>query len=230
MNEIEKISDEILKTAGIIRTVNRTLGSSVLGAGLGAVKGVGANEQNPGATADEKLNNVLGGAAGGALIGGAIGGPGIGCVKSIGKKITNKTNKLGTQALGFFKKSDMEVPHEDDDKITTEESEVRDSPNNTEKRRMINSITKEDEHKQFYKNQIEKSALYMNNIECEVCGFDGTPNSNDGRCPECGALGGVMPKPEIGENRNDELATRELRENNLQRDVEQSIRESVGYY
>lgn len=160
---IENKSNEILKTAGIAsgakaisggikgagKFLGRSAGGAVLGAGLGATKGVGANEKDPYATQETKELNVLGGAAGGMLAGAAIAGPGIGMAKKIGKG-----------ALGIFKKSDMEVPNEEERGCVEDEDkdEVLESPNKDERKRMVNSISKEDEKKEHYKKQIEKSA------------------------------------------------------------------------
>lgn len=235
---IDNLSNEILKTAGIISATGRTLGAATLGAGLGALKGTSANEANPNATADEKAGNVLGGAIGGALTGGAIGGPGVGAVKFAGKKIANKASHLGNKTLNLFKKSEMEIPRDVIDKSHDDES-VRESPNESEKRKMINSISEEDERKQHYKSQIEKEASqimkqffkeagYLKDIECEECGYSGTPNSEDGRCPTCGAIGGIKPTT-LPNGNNDEPLNRELMEGELQRAAEQSMRESILY-
>lgn len=158
---IENRSNEILKTAGIAsgaraisngikgtgKFIGRSAGGAMLGAGLGANKGVGANEKDPYASQETKELNVLGGAAGGALAGMALAGPGVGMAKKIGKS-----------TLGLFKKSDMEVPNEDErlDSEDDAKDEVLNSPNKEEKKRMINTISKRDERKEHYKKEIEK--------------------------------------------------------------------------
>ena len=233
---IDILSDEILKTAGFGSAIGRTLGAATLGAGIGATKGVSANEANPNATADEKATNVLGGAAGGALAAGAIAGPGVGAAKHFGKKALNTVSNLGSKALNMFKHSEMEVPN-DIDKSIDEDENVRESPNELEKRMMINSITEKDELKQKYKDLIEKKALdfckeanYLKDIKCEQCGYEGVPHSSDGRCPECGALGGVKPRSHSHSNTNDAPLNRELMEGQLQQAAEQSRRDSFFYY
>ena len=85
----------------------------------------------------------------------------------------------------------MDVPTEEEKDIA--DNEVLDSPNEDEKSRIRSSIHK-------YKNEIEKQSIikmakYMNNVVCESCGNEVTPDSSDGRCPRCGAMGGVSPKP-----------------------------------
>lgn len=156
MNNIEHISNEILKTAGIASGVKgvgkfmgRTATGAILGAGIGASKGVSANEKNPFDTQEAKETNVVGGMIGGALTGAVAGGVGVGIAKKVGKG-----------AIGMFKKSDMEVPneHEKGEKTDEAKDEVLDSPNEEERKRMVNSISKDDERKQYYKELIEKSA------------------------------------------------------------------------
>ena len=101
------------------------------------------------ADVDERNSNIAGKAIGGALVGGAIAGPGIGAVKFGAKKIKNKLS-------GITKKSEMQVPTDEETGKETKEDrdEVLESPNEQEKRRMNNSITKEDELKEYYKNKI----------------------------------------------------------------------------
>lgn len=148
----EIIIDEIVKTAGIkgvAKAVGRTATGAVLGAGIGANNAVSENEKNPYADTDERNSNIAGKAIGGALVGGAIAGPGIGAVKFGAKKIKNKVT-------GFTKKSEMQVPTDEEAGKETKEDreEVLNSPNEQEKRRMNNSITKEDERREYYKNKI----------------------------------------------------------------------------
>ena len=150
--EKEDIINEIVKTAGIkdvAKTVGRTATGALLGAGIGANNAVSENEKNPYADVDERNSNIAGKAIGGALVGGAIAGPGIGAVKFGAKKIKNKLS-------GITKKSEMQVPTDEETGKETKEDrdEVLESPNEQEKRRMNNSITKEDELKEYYKNKI----------------------------------------------------------------------------
>lgn len=193
--DVNSLSDEILKTAGFSNIVKntskfmkRTGSGAILGAGLGGMKGVSANAANPDSPEDTKELNVAGGIVSGALLGGLAGGVGIGAAKKIGGKAVNKMTP------GFMKKSEMEVPTEEE-KETKEDKDRRDveeSPNEEEKSRIINSISK---HKaEIEKCSISKMAKYMKDIKCEECGSEVTPNSEDGRCPKCGALGGVKPK------------------------------------
>ena len=148
----EIIIDEIVKTAGIkgvAKAVGRTATGAVLGAGIGANNAVSENEKNPYADIDERNSNIAGKAIGGALVGGAIAGPGIGAVRFGAKKIKNKVT-------GFTKKSEMQVPTDEEAGKETKEDreEVLNSPNEQEKRRMNNSITKEDELKEYYNNKL----------------------------------------------------------------------------
>lgn len=45
---------------------------------------------------------------------------------------------------------------------------------------------------EFVKIAKETRERYLKDIDCEQCGYQGTPN-NDGRCPDCGAICGVAP-------------------------------------
>jgi len=195
----------------------------LLGAGIGSMKGVSANEANPGASPDEKAGNIAGGVMGGLALGGLAAGPGVSAAK-----------KLGSAALGVFKKADMEIPHDEDNKMTDEEKEVQESPNEDEKRRMVNSVTEEDEKKEYYKNKIEKQALlklsgYMGDINCEQCGYAGKPDSEDGRCPQCGAMCGVMPK-EAPQERRDDLHDVDHDRSRLYDDIERGKNEINSFY
>lgn len=152
--EKDEIIDEITKVAGfspkgIAKAVGRTATGAVLGAGIGASKANTQNQENPYASTEDKNNNVISGALSGALIGGAIGGPGIGAAKFGAKKIKNGVS-------GIFKKSEMQVPTDEEAGRETKEDkdEVLNSPNEEEKRRMNNSISKADELKEYYRNQI----------------------------------------------------------------------------
>ena len=73
----------------------------------------------------------------------------------------------------------------------------------------------DDYKKDIEKCSILKSAKYMADVTCEKCGFDVTPNSNDGRCPNCGALGGVLPKPNPSLTRSSSPHTRDQKINRI---------------
>ena len=206
MDKLSLYRQEIEKSAGFPgalkgagKFMSRTATGAILGAGLGATKGVNANANDPNASQGTKELNVAGGLVGGALLGAVAGGPGIGMAKKIGKKLTP----------GFLKKSEMEVPTEEEKGTEEDEArkEVEESPNRIERNRMRHTIDS-------YKKEIEKSSLskmakYMEDVKCEKCGLDITPNSEDGRCPNCGALGGILPKPNPSYNRGTPLVTKD---------------------
>lgn len=132
--------------------------SSAIGGALGGMKSQASAENNPNMTAGDKATNIMGGVAAGAL-GGAVAG-------GIGKSLINKgintsgnlINKGGNFISNFGKtaseelddlyqlckiamnkKSEMECPTEEEkqNRLNSSEEEVRESPNSTEKKRMI---------------------------------------------------------------------------------------------
>ena len=187
--QIEKMAGlgNVFKSTG--KFMGRTGTGALLGAGLGGMKGVNANSQDPNASQETKETNIVGGLVGGALLGGLAGGVGIGAAKKLGQKTVKKITP------GFMKKSEMEVPTEEEKGLKEDEArkEVEESPNEEERARIRNSIN--NYKKEIEKCSISKMAKYMADVRCEKCGFEVTPNSDDGRCPNCGALGGVLPKP-----------------------------------
>jgi predicted ATP-dependent serine protease len=59
----------------------------------------------------------------------------------------------------------------------------------------------------LYKLAAEKE--YQKPIECEVCGYEGQPEY-DGRCPECGAIGGIKPHDPASDKPYEGLVDRNL--------------------
>lgn len=186
----QNLIEDITKIAGFspkgaLKAVGRTVSGTALGAGIGATKAISQNEKDPFADTDAKNSNIITSSLAGGLIGGAIGGPGIGVAKSGAKKLSSKVT-------GIFKKSEMEVPNEEESgkEVNKDKEEVLNSPNEEEKKRMTSSISEKDELKEYYKNKIKEKAAsempdtpYMQTIKCEECGFEGKPLSSDGRCP-----------------------------------------------
>lgn len=201
--EIEKVAGIGSTISGVGKFMGRTATGAVLGAGLGAMKGVSANANDPNAEQGTKESNVMGGLVGGALLGGLAGGVGVGAAKKIGKGVANKLTP------GFLKKSEMEVPTDEEKGLDNDEAreDVEESPNKEERDRMRSSINKH--KKEIEKCSISKTAKYMADVKCEQCGFDVTPNSTDGRCPNCGALGGVLPKPNPSYTKDVPLRTKD---------------------
>lgn len=201
--EIEKMASVESTVKGVGKFMSRTATGALLGAGIGGMKGVNANANDPNASQDTKETNIMGGLASGAILGGLAGGVGIGAAKKLGKGVANKLTP------GFMKKSEMEVPTEEEKGINNDEAreEVQESPNEKEKSRMRSSI--DNYKKEIEKCSMSKIAKYMIDVKCEKCGFDVTPNSNDGRCPQCGALGGVAPKAAPSYTRSAPLITRD---------------------
>lgn len=202
-NDIEKIAGigSALKSTG--KFMGRTATGLTLGAGIGAMKGLNANAQNPNLDQEGRESNIMGNAVSGALIGGVAGGVGIGLAKKLGKGAVNKLTP------GFMKKSEMEVPTDEEKGLEDNEDkdEVQESPNKEEVSRMRGSINKHKE--QIEKKSILKQAKYMQDVTCEKCGFEVTPNSEDGRCPNCGALGGILPKPNPSYTRSAPIKTKD---------------------
>ncbi|MGL5715820.1 MAG: hypothetical protein ACRCX2_22550 [Paraclostridium sp.] len=59
---------------------------------------------------------------------------------------------------------------------------------------------------------LAKTAGYLKKIECERCSYSGKP-LNDGRCPDCGAIGGVSPVgilPKEKDEYSKNVATKDL--------------------
>lgn len=224
MNNIDLMSDNILKTAGF---VGRTLTGAMLGAGINSGKGLSANEANPNASYEEKRNNIVSSMAGGAMLGGAVGGAGVGTAKKIGKKILN-----------VVKKAEMDVPTDEEKGLENNEArkEVEESPNEDEKNRMESSMGGNEEARNYYKKEIEKQAFkkkldngdgYLNDIECEQCNYHGKPEE-DGRCPRCGAVCGCKPRAIVPKKRQN--YSRENSLNSIYKDIADSKREYLNWY
>lgn len=135
--------DLLLKQAGVVpsnalKSVARTGGGLLAGAGMGISKGVSANEQNPNSSDTTQFNNVAGGALGGAAIGGALAGPGVGLAK---------------KGLGSVKNLFSGIK-----KVADEE--VLESPNEDEKKKENNKVTNEEKKEKiaFYLDEIDKIA------------------------------------------------------------------------
>lgn len=187
-NHIEKIAGIGSAINGAGKFVGRTATGAILGAGIGSMKGLNANAENPNLDTESREGNILGGLASGALIGGITGGVGVGAAKKLGKGVVKKLTP------GFMKKSEMEVPTNEEKGLEENEdkNEVQESPNQEEIQRMRSTINKHKED--IEKKSMSKEAKYMVDVTCEQCGFEVTPDSDNGRCPSCGALGGVVPK------------------------------------
>lgn len=147
--DIDTMSENILKTAKFRSAAGRFGAGTLLGAGIGGMKASEANDTLPQDDIDGRDKNFLGKTLSGAAIGGSVAGPGVGLVKKIGKNTVN-----------LFKKSEMEVPNDEERGVTKkeDEDEVLESPNKEERDRMRNSISVDDEKKQYYKSHIEKKA------------------------------------------------------------------------
>lgn len=202
---MSKISykQEIEKMAGVGNFMKRTATGALLGAGIGGMKGVDANSKDPNTPQDTKEMNVMGGLVGGALAGGAVGGAGIGMAKKLGGKAVNKLTP------GFMKRSEMEVPTDEEKGLSDDDArkEVEESPNEAERNRMRNTI--DSYKKEIEKCSLSKMAKYMEDVKCEKCGMEVTPNGEDGRCPQCGALGGILPKPNPSYTKSAPLQTKD---------------------
>lgn len=55
---------------------------------------------------------------------------------------------------------------------------------------------------------------YLKPIKCEVCGYEGKPEY-DGRCPNCGAIGGVKPHDPSTDKPYEGLQDNQLKQINL---------------
>lgn len=219
--EIEKSASIPGAIKGAGKFMGRTATGALLGAGIGGMKGVNANANDPNASQETKETNIAGGLLGGALLGGLAGGPGVGAAKKLGQKAVSKITP------GFLKKSEMEVPTEEEKGNEEDEArkEVEESPNKAERSRMRSTIN--DYKKEIEKCSISKMAKYMADVKCEKCGFEVTPNSDDGRCPNCGALGGILPKPNPSYNRGTPLVTRDQ---NISRIMDEIYSARQGLY
>lgn len=75
-----------------------------------------------------------------------------------------------------------------------------------------------------------KLSGYVQEIACEVCGYSGMPTEDDGRCPECGSIGGITPRQPDGRGREDEIYSREGRLNHLFEEIENARLNGREYY
>lgn len=79
-------------------------------------------------------------------------------------------------------------------------------------------------------DELTKISSYMLDISCELCGYVGKPNSSDGRCPSCGAMGGVKPKDPTGRGREDGIYSREEKLNRLFEELNNARLNGSEYY
>lgn len=79
-------------------------------------------------------------------------------------------------------------------------------------------------------DELIKLSGYMEDIVCEACNYKGAPDSSDGRCPICGALGGIMPKEPQGRGREDGMYSREGKLNRLYEEIRNARLNGMEYY
>lgn len=207
--------ESILKTASI----KSTFMGATMGAGLGAIKATNDNDKVPGKSVEDKAIGVGGKSLGGAILGGTT--------SAIAGGLANKTGK----ALGFLKKSEIEVPEKEEHSKSEEidaRKEVLESPNPDEVKRINNSLCS---RKQEMKDRIEKAAeLYMKETICENCGFEGRMNSADGRCPQCESMSGVRLKEAPIKDTSTNMQTREERRGRIYDEINNARRDVMSYY
>lgn len=159
---------------------NMLMNGAVMGGCFGVSKANDVIKTNPYMNQEQKEKTMANKAAKGAAAGVATGVVAGHYLRPMVKGMT-----------GIIKKSEMEVPNDNEkSELPEAEEEVRESPNNEEKEKMRNSINENREH---YKNLIEKMSNYQEDINCKKCGYQGEP-MEDGRCPKCGVLNGSLPR------------------------------------
>lgn len=79
-------------------------------------------------------------------------------------------------------------------------------------------------------DNLVKLSGYVTDISCEVCGYEGKPDSSDGRCPYCSALGGIRPKQPQGRGREDGIHSNEAKLNRLFEELNNARLNGMEYY
>ena len=69
----------------------------------------------------------------------------------------------------------------------------------------------------------------LKDMKCEQCGYEGKADSEDGRCPQCSALGGIMPKETPVEHKDD-IYDADNKQSRLYDDIERGKNEVASYY